>query len=150
MDEDSGADDAAEADSRHRVSRAAVRQHVVHGHRADYPRLPAIHRRVGRGRPGRVFRESEATKRLAATDDAPPPRPPRSRLSHRRPVRVESHRSADGESILRRHHRQNRLRHPHDDRADYHVPVHVAVRVRAKLLAAVLREIAARRRLCVR
>lgn len=48
--EDQGADLAEEDHPGHRVHSAAAGQHAVHGDRAHHPRLPAVHRRLGRGR----------------------------------------------------------------------------------------------------
>ena len=74
----------------------------------------------------------------------------RRRRGHRRPIRLQGHRPADDQPVLRGVDRPRRLRAAHDDRIDHHVPVHGRVRLRTLLRRPILRPLPTGRRLGLR
>ena len=128
MGQVAGAEGPAKAGTDHRFYSVAARQHAVHGDSAYHTRLPEIRGRVRRrGGGGRGERHRDAV-------------PSRPRFGHRCVVRLQGHSPTDGEPVLGRVDRQDRLRHTHDDRPVHHVPVHRCFRLRPKLRGPVLRE----------
>lgn len=136
MGQVAGAEGSAKAGTDYRFDSVAARQHALHGDSAYHTRLPEIRGRVRRRRGGGEH-----------DGGAVPPRP---RFSHGSVVRLEGHSTADGEPVLGRVDRQDRLRHTHDDRPVHHVPVHRGFRLRPKLRGPLLREKPAGSRLSVR
>ena len=160
--EDPRAAHAAPAGPGHRVHRPLAGQHALHGDRAHHSRLFADDRRLGHAHRRRrirygaqsVARQHDGQLQRSGQQVGPlgqrSHRLRRRRRGHRRPIRLQGHRPADDQPVLRGVDRPRRLRAAHDDRIDHHVPVHGRVRLRTLLRRPILRPLPTGRRLGLR